>query len=82
MTGKIYHRDKNNLSSSKKIWSKNTFKVALLYLFDVVILLNTNFNFKLKIDSKTCTFKNLEEISQKPVATLILKQCKKYNWYI
>jgi len=47
---------------------KNTFKVALQYLSNVVILLKTVFNlklhFKLKIDQKTCTFKNLEEIQK------------------
>ena len=48
---------------------KNTFKVALHYLFNVVILLSTVFNlklsFKLKIDPKTCSsFKNLEEIQK------------------
>ena len=44
----------------------NTFEVALQYLFNVFILFNTvfylKFNFKLKIDPKICTFKNLEEI--------------------
>ena len=53
---------------------KNIFKVALLFLFNLVILLNTVFNlklnFKLKVDPKTFTFKNLEVISLKPVATL------------
>ena len=41
----------------------NTFKVALQYLYNVVILLKTVLNlklsFKLKIDPKTCTLKNL-----------------------
>ena len=42
---------------------KNTFKVALQYLFNILILLNIVFNHKLnfllKIDPKKCTFKNL-----------------------
>ena len=50
----------------KKFSLKNTFKVALQYLFKFFILINTVFNFKLnfrlKIDPKMCTFKNLEEI--------------------
>ena len=38
---------------------KNTFKVALQYLFNVVMLLNTVFHLRLKVnlDPKTCTFK-------------------------
>ena len=40
------------------------FKVALQYLFNVFILFNTVFNFKLKIYPKMCTFKNLEEIQE------------------
>ena len=54
------------LSSSKNFFLKNTFKVALQFLFNVYILLNIVFNlklnFKLKIDTKMLTFKNLEEI--------------------
>ena len=49
---------------------KNTFKVALQYLLNVFTLLNTNSYFKLKIDPKTCTFKNTEKIFQKHLATL------------
>ena len=45
---------------------KNTFKVALQYLFNVFIPFNVVFNpklnFKLKIDPKMRTFKKLEEI--------------------
>ena len=45
---------------------KNTFEVTLHDLFIFLILFNTvsyiKLNFKLKIDSKMCTFKNLEEI--------------------
>ena len=44
---------------------KNIFKVALQCLFNVFILFNTasylKLNFKLKIEPKMCTFKNLEE---------------------
>ena len=58
--------DNNFLPSSKVILIKNKFKVALQYLFNFVILFNKVFhlklNFELKIDLKTCTFKNLEEI--------------------
>ena len=65
----MYHMDKNLLSSSKTFLLKNTFEVAVQHLFNVVILFNTVFylklSFKLKIDPKTCTFKNLEEFSQK-----------------
>ena len=52
---------------------KKKFKVALQYLFNVVILLKTVYklNLKLKLDLKTCTFENLEEISQIPMATLL-----------
>ena len=54
------------MSSSKIFFLlKNIFKVALQYLFNVFILFNTilylKLNFKLKIDPKMCTFKNLEE---------------------
>ena len=38
------------LSSSKFFYKKNTFKVALKYLFNVIILLNTVFNFKLNFE--------------------------------
>ena len=43
---------------------QNTFEVALQYLFNVFIMFNTVFylNFKLEIDPKIFTFKNLEEI--------------------
>ena len=45
---------------------KNTLKLALKYLFNVFVLLKTdsyiNLNFKLKIDPKKCTFKDLEKI--------------------
>ena len=41
---------------------------TLQYLLNVYILFNTvsylKLNFKLKIDPKMCTFKNLEEISK------------------
>ena len=50
----------------QKFFSLKTFEVALQCLFNVFILFNTVFyfklNFKLKIDPKMCTFKNLEEI--------------------
>ena len=45
---------------------KNIFNEILQYLFNVFILCNTvsyiKINFKLKIDPKMCTYKNLEEI--------------------
>ena len=64
MTQKIYHVDKIFCHNQKKITLKNTFKVALQYLFNVFILSNIVFklNFKLKIGPKMFTFKNLEEI--------------------
>ena len=50
----------------KKKLLKNTFKVILQYLFNLYLLFNTvsyiKFNFKLKIDTKMCTLKNLKEI--------------------
>ena len=58
--------DKFFLSSSKFFSLKNTIKVSLQVVFNVFILFNTvftlKFNFKLKIDPKMHTFKNLEEI--------------------
>ena len=49
--------------------SKNIFKLALQYLFNDFILFNAvsylKLNFKLKIDPKMCTFKNLEKILKK-----------------
>ena len=66
MTQKIYRIDKKKLSSPSFLELLNTFKEALRYFFNAVILFNTVFylqlNFKLKIDPKTCNFKNLEEI--------------------
>ena len=50
------------------IIKKKLFKVGLQYLFNVVILSVII----LKVDPKTYTFKNLEEISQKQVATLLI----------
>ena len=48
---------------------KNTFIFALKYLSNVFMIFNTvsyiNLNFKLKIDPKICTFKNLEKIKIK-----------------
>ena len=47
---------------------KNTFKEALRYLFNVIILLNTfcylKPNFKLKIDSKRWNFKNWKKFEK------------------
>ena len=65
-----------------------TFKVALQYLFNVVILLNTvinlKLNFRLKIDLKMFIFKDLkrnsensDETSQKYMATLHIAFPKK-----
>ena len=65
LTQKIYHVDKNLCHHQNFFFLKNTFKVALQYLFDVFKLFNIVFNllldFKLKIDPKIRTFKNLEE---------------------
>ena len=53
---KIYHIDKLFCHHLKLFLLKNTFKVALQYLFNVVIEFNTVFylklNFKLKIDQR------------------------------
>ena len=50
------------MSQSKIFSLKNTFKVTLQYLFNVYRLYSTVSYFKLKVDQKMCTFKNLEEI--------------------
>ena len=56
------------MSSSKFFLLKNTFQVTIQYLFNVFILINTasyiKLNFKLKIDPKMCTFKNLEKLEK------------------
>ena len=64
MTQKIYPIDEFFLSPSKFFFSKNIFKVALQYLFNVFILFNIVFKlyFKLRKDPKIGTFKNLEKI--------------------
>ena len=49
MTQKIYHIDKIILSSSVFLKLKNRFKIALQYLFNVVILFNTVFYLKLNL---------------------------------
>ena len=63
-------------------------KVTLQYLFNVVILLKTIFNyelnFKLKIDLKFCTFKNQKKKVSKPsgnpdIYFLILKIVIKFS---
>ena len=50
----------------QKCCIKNTFKVALQYLFKVFILFNTVFylifNLKLQINPKMCAYKNLKDI--------------------
>ena len=60
------HIDNFFLLTSKVFLFKNTLKVALQYLFNVFILFKTvsyfKFNYKLKLDPKVFTFKNLEEI--------------------
>ena len=71
MTRKIYNVVKYFCHHQKKKL-KNLFEVALQHLFNIFILLNTVFNLKLrlklKINTKTLTFENLEEISQKNLA--------------
>ena len=67
MTQKIYHIDKFFCHHQKIFLLKNTLKVALQqYLFSVFILFKVvsyfKPNFKLKVDLKMCTYKNLEEI--------------------
>ena len=60
---------------------KNTLKVALQYLVNIVILFKTAFYLKLllklNIDLKTYTFKNLEETSPNHLATMFLFVYKK-----
>ena len=54
---------------------EKTYLSRFIVSFHFFVQLNTVFNpklnFKLKIDPKTATFKNLEEVSQKLVATLL-----------
>ena len=63
---KIYHVDKIFCHNQKKNFLKNTFKVAIQYLFNVLLVFNIVFYlklyFKLKIDPKMRSFNNLEEI--------------------
>ena len=72
MTQKIYLLNKKNCCHYYK--KDIEFKVALQYLFNVVIIFKTVFYLKLilklKLDSKTFNFENLEKISQKILATI------------
>ena len=58
-----------------------TLRVASQYLFNMLYYLiqffTLNLSLDLKIDPKTCIFENLEEISQKPVATMYKHLLKK-----
>ena len=76
MTQKNYHVDKTFCHHQKIFFLQNAYKVALQRLFNNFILFNISFNlkfsFKLKIDPKMRTFKNMEEIWKKRVATLII----------
>ena len=62
----LLHKLKILVIIKNLILLKNIFKLALQYLFNVFILFNTGsylkLNFKLKIEPKICTFKNVEEI--------------------
>ena len=63
--------------------AKNTFKVALQYLFNVYILFNSVSYFKLKINQKMCTLKNLEKIWRKMAAlSLFVQNFIKINFRI
>ena len=63
MAQKIYCIEKKSVIIH--IFLVKTFKEALRYLFNVAILFNTVFyhklNFRLKVDLKTCSFKDLEK---------------------
>ena len=63
---KIYHISKIFFVIIKIFSIKILIKCNFMYLFDVFILLKTvsyiKLNFKLKIDPKMCTFKNLGEV--------------------
>ena len=83
-TGKAWNFEQKslkNLSSSKNFFFKNTFKVAIQYLFIVLLVFNIIFYlklyFKLKIDPKMCSFNNLEEILKNLLATMKYVNCKK-----
>ena len=66
LTQKIYYIDDFSCHYQTFFILKNIFTVALEYLFNVFILFNTasylKLNFKLKIEPKMYTFKNLEKI--------------------
>ena len=55
------------ISRHQIFFIENIIKVTLQYLYNVFVLINTfsylKLNFKLKIDPKMCTFKNLEKSS-------------------
>ena len=80
MTQKVYQINKFLCHHRKIILLKNTFKVVLQYLFNIILyFFNIVFNlkFKFKLDPKLCTLKNLmkfgktkkifEKMSCKPV---------------
>ena len=71
MTKNNYHVDKIFCHNKKNFSLKDTFEVILQYIFNVFIVFNIVF--KLKVDPKMRTFKNLEKIKKKRVATLNLK---------
>ena len=84
MTQKIYLLDNFFSHHQKFFLLKNIFRVALQYLFIILILFNTVFNLKLiKIDPNMRNFKNLEviwkickKLKKKQVATLYWGQNK------
>ena len=76
MTQKFYHVDKFFCHHQIFFFLKKTFKAALQYLFNIfkliTIVFNLKLNFKLNLDQKMRTFKNLEKILKKRVETLNL----------
>ena len=66
MTQKIYYEDNIFCHPQNFFFLKKILNVALQYLFNAfilfIIVFNLKLNFKLKIDPKMRTFKNLEDI--------------------
>ena len=73
-------RYKISIKENKRIAIKNTFKIALQYLFNDVTLKNIicslKFVFLLKVDQKPCVFK-LKEIYKKTFGDPVCKKCIK-----
>ena len=69
----MYHLDRT-FYHHQILKTKKLIKVASQYILNVFLLFNKfffpNLYFEINIDQKRCTFKNLQKISKKQVATL------------